>query len=42
MCFIGKIFTNDLINELNDQGYEMIEDERNKLINISDSKGQVQ
>ena len=39
--FVGKIFTNDLINELNDQGYEMIEDERNKLQNVSDSKGQV-
>ena len=39
--FAGKIFTNDLMNELNDQGYEMIDDERTKLLNVSDSKGQV-
>jgi len=37
----GKIFTNDLMNELNDQGYEMIDDERTKLLNVSDSKGQL-
>ena len=29
------------MNELNDQGYEMIDDERTKLLNVSDSKGQV-
>ena len=37
----GKIFTNDFINELNDQGYDMVEDERTKLLNVTDNKGQV-
>ena len=38
---LGKIFTTDFVNELNDQGYEMPEDEKSKLLGISDNKGQV-
>ena len=37
----GKIYINDFINELNDQGYEIDDDEKNKLVNVSDGKGQV-
>lgn len=37
----GKIFTTDFVNELNDQGYEMSEDEKSKLLGISDNKGQL-
>lgn len=32
---------NDFINELNDQSYQITEEERNKLVNVSDGKGQV-
>ena len=39
--FPGKIFINDFINELNDQSYQITEEERNKLVNVSDGKGQV-
>jgi len=37
----GKIFMNDFINELNDQSYQITEEERNKLVNVSDGKGQL-
>ena len=39
--FIGKIYINDFINDLNDQSYQITEEERNKLVNASDGKGQV-
>ena len=39
--YSGKIFLNDFINELNDQSYQITEEERNKLVNVSDGKGQV-
>ena len=39
--FTGKIYINDFINDLNDQSYQITEEERNKLVSASDGKGQV-